>query len=322
MKYTFACLLALLSFNINAQIVSQGLQAFYQFNDEFFTDNSGNGINGTGFNVTQTDGLEQRQNTAYNFNGTNSYIVAGNDNRQVTDQVTLSVWFKSTSTEIQNICAKYDWNIDRGYFIRMIDGKATLGGRNNGDAFVEIQGLRSINDGKWHLLTGMVNGNNWKFFIDCKIQGETNSNSSNPSLDTDVPLSIGRLSIPTGSNDYRYFNGDIDDVRLYNRILTDLEQDSLCGQNFLTNINNVENSYIDFSLSPNPTTDLIKVNLELNSTYEKLFYRIFNAMGTSIQNGQLVGSEISLYNLTSGVYHVQLLSEDNEILGLEKVIKY
>jgi len=83
-----------------------------------------------------------------------------------------------------------------------------------------------------------------------------------------------------------------------------------------TNINETQSNNFGIITYPNPTTDYIVIEGIAN---EKLDFSIFNIMGQSVKTGKLENntSKINIANLNSGIYFIQLKTEDKS-----KTIKF
>ena len=76
-------------------------------------DTSGNGNNGTIHDAAWTDG--GRFNSALGFDGTSDYVNCGNDySLQITDEITLDAWVKSSSSAEQSVIGKGTVSFGRG----------------------------------------------------------------------------------------------------------------------------------------------------------------------------------------------------------------
>ena len=70
-----------------------------------------------------------------------------------------------------------------------------------------------------------------------------------------------------------------------------------------------ENKELKFNVYPNPASDYLVVE---GIGYKKLNFSIFNIVGQSVKTGKLENntSKISIPNLNSGIYFIQLKTED------------
>lgn len=209
--------LVLLNPFLSGQAFLDSLQANFEFRRGALADESYRAQDAVGFNITSDVGLEGSINGAYHFDGVTSYMHAGTDNRNVTNQLTISAWFKTTSADRQIIVSKYNVNADRGYVLGISDGEASIEGRDGSNIFHRItsEGI-PVNDGQWHFATGVINGNSWQLYLDCELVNEMTTNSVAPQFSGVEPLTIGRLSSMTNDNEFHHFKGSIDNVKLFN----------------------------------------------------------------------------------------------------------
>ena len=252
-KGSFLCtLLLFFSVTIYSQDIAAGLKAYYNFNDNEVIDLSETGLDGTPLDLSPSIGIEEVSNSAYLFNGTSSSVLCEEDNRNVTDQVSLSAWIKTVSDQRQFILGKYNSAQDRGYFLATLNGTATIGGRDGSNEFYEIfDNEVLINDGEWHHVVGIINQNTWTLYIDCIEVASTTTNTTTPDFQNTDPLAIGLWVEGTADGNKRYFNGEIDEVRLYNRALLETEISILCDQdNYVESTPNLTlglKAYFDFN---------------------------------------------------------------------------
>lgn len=180
---------------------------------------TGNTNDASSYNLTATDvgatlvpDRFGNPNSAYSFNGTSNYIIADTNNRGVTNRVTVSAWIQTTSTATMGIAEKYRWEQDRGYSIAVINNKAQFSGRDGSGEFYEIQSQVSVNDGQWHLITGVYRGAQWELWVDGVLENKLVTGNTAGQLANPEPLSIG---IDYDSKTI-YFDGGIDEVKLWN----------------------------------------------------------------------------------------------------------
>lgn len=314
-------MIVIYSFQLQSQVVQNGLQGYYNFNSNIIYDLSSNNLNGTGFNLLNAIGIEDTINSAFQFNGSSSYIDLGAENRNISDQVTLSAWIKTFSNERQVIVEKYKWAADKGYFIDITDGLASVGGRDNNNEHIEIFGTTLLNDGEWHHVLGIMDVNEWRLYVDCEKENEMITSSVNPSVVNDASLVVGRASLPNGQGIYRFYEGIIDEVRIYNRPLNEFEIDSICNVDYLiSGLDFIKRNSI-FLVYPNPSNNgLFVVQTEPNKMIN-LNYEIYSIEGKFIKRG-VVNNPIDLSTLENGLFILKIKSKDNIPLGNELIVKY
>ncbi len=77
--------------NVRSYVPKNGLIAWYPFTGNA-DDSSGNGNNGTVFGATLTMDRFSNPNSAYTFNGTNTYIISPGGNQYVNSKFSVSYW--------------------------------------------------------------------------------------------------------------------------------------------------------------------------------------------------------------------------------------
>lgn len=175
-------------------------------------DVSGNGNRGNNFSATLTQG---KVGQALNFNGTNSRVIIPDSNSLDATNVTVSAWFRADSW------ADGDRN---GVFIK---GEAYyLTVDPNGKIHVYAYGKTSagyhasnatLNINEWYHVALTIDDNGFKTYINGVLDNTVSTGGSVSVSGADA--AIGSEHNGTG----RFFNGKIDEVRVYNRALSAAE---------------------------------------------------------------------------------------------------
>ena len=222
-----------------------GLVAFYPFTGNAMY-SSGNSNNGIVTNALLTLDRFGKANSAYLFNGTNSSIRVPNSStlKSSAYQISISAWVlinqftgspkagviidKSAGTSGDWGLSYYDWdanpnieNLKYGAYVR-----------NN--STVLVTGLQSTTIpaiGNWiNLIYNFDGNNNSSLYINGVLESSIGNGGNVLSLFPNIQdMYIGKSGTLTGTfnsitgNNYNYFNGVIDDVRIYNRVLTPIE---------------------------------------------------------------------------------------------------
>ncbi|MBM2818154.1 MAG: hypothetical protein HW401_744, partial [Parcubacteria group bacterium] len=227
-----------------------GLVAQYKFDEGSGTavsDSTGNGNNGNIVGSAWTTGIG---GSALNFNGSGNYVFKSNPSIAIkpSNQVSVSAWVKATTTDSygSDIVSMGD-----SYGIRIIpDGNISFVYHN--DTTWNILTSTGVNalDNQWHLITGQKTPSSSEIYFDGVLKksvlgtGVINYDWSAgiyywipdwPTYEggSGSDLRIGKSghdhTAPDNGGDWGrfYFNGKIDEVRIYNRALSTTEINEL-----------------------------------------------------------------------------------------------
>ncbi len=240
----FLCFL-LLSTNLCAAQVNltQGLKAYYPFNGNN-NDISGNGNHPVFNNATLTTDRFGNPNSAYHFNGKNSYMRILNDpSINFGNQITLSVWVRPTGfyygiCHASQMISKGGGNYNPGnYALRFDDALYSEGTGCSGSICDTLhQNFRGtgtvltpypgdfINKNKWYNVIYTNDGATASLYVDCQLKYSV----AFPETFTN------REDLYFGKSDDSMFpfwlNGDLDEIRIYNRALKADEILALCNE--------------------------------------------------------------------------------------------
>ncbi len=206
---------------------SGGLLAGYAFDEgagSTITDLSGNNITGTVFNTIWTTG---KYGGALSFNGAGSYIDLGNPTAlQLTGSMTWSAWIYAAADPPDDgqIVAKSNdasgWQFktspDTGVETFAIAVSPSSGGRVQRYSNT----IRALNT--WYYVAGVYNASaqTLDIYVNGQLDNGVISGTAPAAQATPaVNVNIGRR---TGGNGY-YFNGVIDNLRIYDRALSQAE---------------------------------------------------------------------------------------------------
>ncbi|MBN8665177.1 MAG: LamG domain-containing protein [Chitinophagales bacterium] len=197
--------------------VTNGLIAYYPFNG-----NAKNWVdtanNGEITNATLIADRRNNANAAYNFNGTSAFIDFGiNNNIGPTTKtpISISLWLSAGATG--NVISKY-LNLDASrsyfYFGRSNSNISWIG--NGTNPYIS---LSTTPDTEWthYVLLAEAGANNAKVYRNGKLIG-TGTLAMNASM-SNTSLVIGKVSGAFPG----FLKGSVDDVSIFNRILTESE---------------------------------------------------------------------------------------------------
>jgi Concanavalin A-like lectin/glucanases superfamily/Bacterial Ig-like domain (group 2) len=227
------CLVSVLAKPIVPKVDSLklGLIAYYPFNFDSAVDSSGNGNDGTIFNITSIPDRFGKANSAYHFNGTDSYIQVKDNQalRLSNTDFTLNTWVKLDSYNYSfgnNILTKHYTGVNNGWAWGItgqsytVSGVVTFG-PGGGSPFA--RGTSIININQWHMITSVykLSTQQLSIYIDGVLDTLT-ANIPPPNGTIDAMLYIGKDDPSVPSNGY-FVQGSLDDIRIYNRTLNTSE---------------------------------------------------------------------------------------------------
>ena len=195
-----------------------GMVGFWHMNDNW-EDSSGQGNNGTPHGGVGFDSGKFETNCG-SFE-TNDYVSCGNDSslNLGTGDFTISAWFRTSQNNnvYSAIYSKVQNNQSKG--IQLLRNRSEIATGNKltfalrGGTALNSNNI--INDGNWHNVVIIRSGSNGHMYLDNVLQTAT---ASDWNVDADV---VNEFEIGRGrQNNKYYWNGDIDEVAIYNRALS------------------------------------------------------------------------------------------------------
>ncbi len=208
--------------------VEQGLLGWWKLDDAtgtMATDSSGNGYNGAlQGGATWSAG---RLAGAITLNGSASYVALPQDLFSHRNIESVAFWFKTIGTGgllSQQVTNPGAPGITEGGPLLYVGLDGHLwGGFSTAPITSSIRSSTIVNNGLWHHIALVGNGNTQKLYLDKALIGTINNpilhHGNRPVLGTAYTVNIPSSPVA----EWFYFNGQIDDVRLYNRPLTAAE---------------------------------------------------------------------------------------------------
>ncbi len=222
--------------------LSNGLLAYYKMDEASYnnvsgevTDSSGNGNNATGVGYSSTPTVGGVYGDAGTFNGTTQYINAGNVssmNFDRTNTFSISNWIKTSnvSTNPVIIAKAGGGPAYQGWDLQLTSSGYIIVGLTSNYATTNLiseQSTVTVNDGKWHHIVETYDGSSkaagMKIYLDNKLLAMTVIHDSlTSSITTSYNIEIG-ATYGAGA----VFNGSIDEMRVYNRVLSSTDVQNL-----------------------------------------------------------------------------------------------
>jgi hypothetical protein len=309
-KILLTALLLLSSLSNWAQLPSylpaNGLVAWYPFNGNA-NDESGNGNNGTNNGASLTEDRFGNANSAYYFSsaGCGTRIDANVNTSSIQTGLTISVWLKRVGNGCisprilefwpgSNGPGMAQWGWAYGYPgepNRIGLGSLTSTGYSCAEAILEP----SLTD--WIQIAYTNDGSNGRFYYNGTLVS-TLPSEGNPILASN--LAIGRMNHPA----YDAFNGNMDDLGVWNRALSEAEISNLFNSNSTPCTAN--SSTVNATITEGATYSFNGQNLTTTGTYTATLQ---NTAGCDsvvtlnlVVNTPAINCEISAasYNICSG----------------------
>lgn len=220
----------------HAQFSNTDLELYYPFNGNA-NDASSNTNNGIVTGATLTSDRFGNANSAYSFDGTNDYIII--DGAGTFTDYSVSLWFKTTQTTFNQ-----SWKSGILFSDNHAAGSNALGRpciymKNTGSVastpgyngpppytapYIELIDPDGTADGQWHMATITINATatEHKFYVD-GILISNQTTYVQPLILSNSGTSGTRVEIGAKVEKQEFFDGSLDDIEIYSRVLTDCE---------------------------------------------------------------------------------------------------
>ena len=323
--------------------LTQGLVGYWPFCGNA-NDDSGNGYNGTVNGATLTEDRFGNSNSAYNFDGVNDFIstsysgILGNNSRSI------SFWYNGISNNIgETVFTDY--------------GGGNNNGEGFACTLFPLNQPAVDNTGSWIKSVNSTTINNWNFYTvtyssldgsnldNCKIyiNGVLQSTSqSSPVYDINT---INGVNMVFGSSRFfdpiQFFNGKLDDIGIWNRALTQQEITQLFNQNQCqTNITVTDTLIINvgqlsytnpvsfannITIYPNPASTQVNISFNNITDLAGGSIKIINSLGQQVATTPITATGTNTTMALNswggtGLYFVQILNAQGQILDIKKII--
>jgi len=268
------------------------------------TDSTAYGHNGTAQQNTSVLHVDGKIDGALTFNGTSDYIVVSDtDDLDIgTSDFSVSFWIKTTTAATMRLISKRDGNIGYEVYTYSTDGITFFIG--DSASFVTKVSPTSISDGNWHhVVVTFDRDGDGIIYIDGQLDVTRDISAQSGSLATAMDLYIGRISY----SDSFHFNGDLDDVRIYKKVLSPEEVTQLYNSGIGTEDEFVDDGKINGALTFDGVNDEVCIVGSRGSVLDigtNDFSIAFWIRTTSIDSmlpifkcdGYFVGYQISMVN--------------------------
>ncbi|MDZ4809616.1 MAG: LamG-like jellyroll fold domain-containing protein [Bacteroidota bacterium] len=334
----FLTILLLICNTAVAQVdLALGLRAYYPFNGNS-NDASGNNNNTSFNNATPSTDRFGNANSAYQFNGINNYIqIPNSSSLNQANLISFCAWVKVTGF-YQGVChgnsilAKGNDNQPAGNYILRFDDNAYTNSQNCSNPIPDIihqnfYGTNTsmpgsaytpyIQTGQWYSLVYTYDGATVKMYVNCELKASKPSVGFNFTNSAD--LFFGKMDLPAFPY---WFNGTMDEIRIYNRVLNIDEIKAYGDCSSLTtgtNIGGIINTYTPV-IALNPCENKITVEdaITFNAGDTVLMIQMKGAVSDST-NTAAFGTVTDYKN--AGTYEINYVkSKAGNIIELKNTI--
>jgi len=308
--------------------LSNGMVAWYPFNGNA-NDSIANGVNGLIDGAILTTDRCGINNSAYDFNGS-SYIQINNPLLSL-PQYTYSLWASLNSLlsngetsmllSIGNIGGDQHIQYCNNYFGQ---NGWTFGGYNSGTTPYSLSQGTLPDTNQWYLITVTRSANMVNFYINGQIIiSDSTSTAIPPAYGDSTDLALF-AAIGARFDQSLPFNGKIDDVRIYDRVLADGEVLSLYNtkcNNLVTN--NPDLSQNNLNVYPNPAHDNVTFECVNYSSLDNYSIKISNCLNQIVYES-IISNRTTVINLKAltgqGIYFIYLMDANNNTMEVKKII--
>lgn len=199
----------LIQLTITPTTLSTGLVAYYPFSGNA-NDSSGYGNNGTVFGAKLNNDRFGKPNSSYIFDGSSNYIKTNTAAIPTSGDYTINLWLNCPSNSNKNTesISQGGTYINSTYIGYVPNGTMRLGGGANWG----WESTVNFPFGGWHMFT-ITKQNNISFLYVDGVILDSSTVYTNP-VNSGSTI-IGRQQ----ANGIEFWNGSIDDIRIYNRVL-------------------------------------------------------------------------------------------------------
>jgi hypothetical protein len=311
LRLTFSIVFAIIADVTIGQPWTCPLYAYYKMHGDA-NDSSGNDHHGTMIGTTVTTGNdEDPTNQALHFNGTSDRIDLPGDFDW--PKRTINLWFKAESFPDAGGVIFCSDHADMQY------GSTILSVRliNNENKFVFVVDGRiytctpNLQTNKWYMATIVYGPSDVRFYLNYYNFLTIYDFVQNPVQSPPTHSENGALTAKLGTTRIydRFFQGTIDEVRIFQGALTDGEIKTLYYLNRLLNSNDLYLSQL--TIFPNPAKDYINIEVPSVLMHKQYTVSIYDGLGQLKykQTSDEIKPSINLSSFSEGIYLVTLSND-------------
>ena len=322
-------------------VPTNGLVGWWPFNGNA-NDESGNGNDGTVNGPILSNDRFGDANKSFDFsNSLNQYIDFGNiSTLNSSTSFSISAWFNYSQTPTSpndwfTIVADGSYSDPNGFGVIINPNQILF--RNNSSFGVLVSNTLNLNT--WYNIAAVYSSDSVKVYLNSILIGQ-NSHQNTNLFNTSYSFKAGKCDdLPIDPNDHEYFfNGKIDDIGMWDRVLTqqeitDLYNGNICYQTItvtdtlLINMGITSFNPITYNntikIFPNPTNDHITINYGNFASLNGYQLKIENSLGQQVfqTNINQQSDYLSLTNWGgNGLYFVRIIDPQGNTIDIRKIV--
>lgn len=320
---------------VPSYVPTSNLLGWWPLDNNLAQDLSGNGNNGTPtLSPSSITGHLNTANSALRFNGTNYVLVPNAPNLSGFNDMSISLWIQTGATNnVASLVTK--WYQSSGcvgdadtYGIWLLPS-SDVNYTNNNDVwtgFLTRPTLSVQQLNKWtHVVVTSNAQTGQKMYFNSVLVG-TNSSLTGSICNTTGPLTFAAESQIHNPPMHRFFMGDLDDIGIWSRVLTQCEIDNLylstltnCGS---VGIETMQGQSNDIAIYPNPSSG--KITFRGHNTNAVVHCKILDVSGKLVLEKEFLpagAEEILNTNLQKGIYMLEIRTDNAPVTHKKLIIE-
>ena len=310
MKKILFSLLVSTSLYAAAQNLNSGLVAHYEF-DRNATDatQNNNHLNGSLNSYIPFFQMD----SAYYFNGINRLVQANNFNNTGFTSTSISIWIKpelGATTYGGILQGAYC-----GFTMYIENATGHVGAFFSSNFGTTLVSNVNVLDSNWHHIVALNTGTETRIYID----GILNATRPQALVTSYGSTSQKYVFLGASNLNLNYYRGGVNDLRIYDRVLSQAEITALATFPTATAVSEVQSKEFKLSVYPNPTSEQMTITTD-QSLYNSNFI-VRNMLGQIISQS-IINSANQMVEIggPKGIYFLEFISENNKRI-IKKVIK-
>lgn len=285
--------------------------AYYQFNGNT-NDSTSNANHGVNNGVILANDRNNNANSAYFFDGDNSYIdVPASTTIQPANAVSVSAWVNTTDKEYWNfaVCKRLNHSSSPGdsYLLASTGFNGAQWQWNISSATTQFTLVSNtfVEENKWLHLIGTYANDTMRLYMNGQEIGMKVVPPGTTIAYSNLSLRLG-LGIAITSGAKAAWKGYMDEIRIYNRQLTWDEIRYLYNPATLS-ANELTVTHPEIGVYPNPSAD--KIFLDLNTSkdlLDKSEITIIDIAGKEVVKSRYTNGGLDVSSLNAGIYFIKI----------------